>query len=94
MKQFDDLLSALQALRASGYAAPDCLPRYWESADPIEEGVAQSDPYSLVAVSMPPEMYEADDSGEKTFAEGSERRLTFFGEEVSLCHNDGRVAYV
>ena len=81
-KQLDDLLSALQALRSNGYAPPDCLPRYWESADPIEEGIAQSDPYSLVAVSMPPEMYEADESSDKAGSEGSERRLTFFGEEV------------
>lgn len=45
---------------------------------------------------MPPEMYEADESGDKSITEGSERRLTFFGEEVSwvvmkVCRADVQV---
>lgn len=76
------MLSALHELRESGYAPPSCLPRYWEAIDPIAEGIVQSDPYALVAVNMPPEMYDADDAAQVN-AEGKAGQLSFFGEDVS-----------
>jgi hypothetical protein len=47
--------------------------------------VVQSQPYDLVAVSMPPEMYDVDISEEEAGIknEGQTGRLTLFAEDVS-----------
>lgn len=44
----------------------------------------QSDPYHLVAVSMPPELYDLDETSENANVEGQAGRLSFFGAEVSV----------
>ncbi|KAK4683566.1 nuclear cap-binding protein subunit 1, partial [Tremellales sp. Uapishka_1] len=77
----DNLLSALHHLRASGYEPPSSLNRYHEEL-PLSEGMVQAEPFSLVAVSMPPEMYEG--ASRRDGSEGQTGGMRFFGDEVVL----------
>ena len=79
----DDLAMVLSNLRSSEFAPPTCLPTYWEAVEEVPSGFVQSDPYHLMAVHMPPELYDADESVESSSPEGQAGRLTFFGPEVS-----------
>ena len=81
MQTLDHLLSALHGLRESGYLPPSCLSRHWE-ASPLPEGMIQSEPYDLAAVSMPPEMYDVAEESREA-GEGQTGGLTFFAEDVS-----------
>lgn len=81
IKSLSHLLSALHALRHDAYSPPDCLPRYWESA-PLREDLQQAEPYDLAAVSMPPEMYDVDESSREA-GEGRTGGIALFAEDVS-----------
>jgi len=84
LQSLSQLLSVLHVLRGEGYAQPECLPRYWESAS-VAEGLVQSElaePYELSAVTMPPEMYDAHQDSREA-GEGRTGSIAFFAEDVS-----------
>ena len=48
----------------------------------MSEGLVQSEPYDLTAVSMPPEMYDVEEDGRES-GEGRTSSIAFFAEDVS-----------
>ena len=83
-QSLNQLLSALHALREASYTPPHWLPQYWKdmSLPAGAFGLVTRESYDLSIVSMPPEMYEADEEN-RHGGEGRTGNIAFFADDVS-----------